>query len=603
MTNHSSEIDGCRCDDRITIARRRTYKIMSAYSELQRNALAIVPKVVSTFSIVGDTLILSEMFLWDPHGREKLRTRTLQRIIFGMTCYDFFTSWGLFLSSWPIPREEPNLSWNVGNTYTCVFQGWLIQWGISLPFYNLSLGTYYLLVIVYSWSERRLNDSKIEMFFFHSIPFLWALSTNVISVVLDLINSSNLWCWIGPPPESDPSRGQHYAFYRMALYYVPVWLIVVYVGGVMALVYRKFRLLERANERYQFGKVPNKVGNSSGCKIYNNDDSISNNKKDVTDRNSSLRTAKTSSTGLADPQEKLSGQKEMENERKRQQRLERRELARTKRSRQIAVQGLFWTGSFICTFLFPTTNRLCQLAGITRYELLLLHTVGVCSQGWLNFLVYFRPRLAKYHEENHKHEGIMGWLRSLKAVVWDVHVREPATPTPAPNSKQAPCTPKHVVSPNAGSSTDAQTHEIIDNSDKNSNNDDPNPACACMAEEGSQSGVTTTSRDQYEDAPPPPPQCSDDDDDIDDAASSDIDSNDSVFWGSGRVDTTPRPPRKLGSLTSLRRLLSREPPNPTLEGPRRSFQSWVPSGVLRSPQQRRHTEHFKIPSEFRVSAT
>ena len=91
----------------------------------QQVALAIVPKVTSALSIFGSGFITFDALR--PH---KARS-SYQRLLVGMSICDLSMSGGIFMSTWPMPRDVPNVFGNVGTVQTCTAQGFFEQFGVS----------------------------------------------------------------------------------------------------------------------------------------------------------------------------------------------------------------------------------------------------------------------------------------------------------------------------------------------------------------------------------------------------------------------------------------------------------------------------------------
>jgi predicted cation transporter len=168
---------------------------MEGFTDTQMRTLAIMPKFSSAIGIAGDLIIINEILVLDRPNKLK---KAVHRIVLAMSICDLISTAGLFLSTWPIPKEEEGLFYNVGNQGTCVFQGFLVQFGISLPLLNMCLAIYYILVIQYSWKEEQIRK-KVEPFFY-GLSLSFAIATSSASVALGLFNSANLWCWTAATP-------------------------------------------------------------------------------------------------------------------------------------------------------------------------------------------------------------------------------------------------------------------------------------------------------------------------------------------------------------------------------------------------------------------
>jgi hypothetical protein len=352
---------------------------MENFTDTQKRTLAIMPKFSAAMGIAGDLIIITEILVFDRPNKIK---RTIHRLLLAMSICDLISAFGHFLSTWPIPKEEEGLFYNVGNQATCVLQGLTIQFSISVPLLNMCLAIYYLLVIKYSWKEEQIRK-KVEPFFY-GFSFSIAIATCSAAVALDLLNNANLWCWIAATPSGcnqsydskdneEPAclRGDNAELYRWFFFYAFIWFALLFVGVVMFKVYLTFRKLETANARY--------------------------------------------ATALS------SGDKKA-----------------TSRARQVGTQGICYVGAMYITFFFPTINRsLQQFAGITSFPVIFLHSMTSSSQGFWNFLVYIRPRFIKYRSD---HPGATVW-GTLKAILYDqykANIHQSGTDytasTPGPNS-------------------------------------------------------------------------------------------------------------------------------------------------------------------------
>jgi len=103
-----------------------TTQLNMTLTHTQRVALAISPKITSVLSATASVWIISEV-LSNPRKRDKV----YHRIMLASACIDVFASLGCFASTWPIPKDVEGAVWNIGNDFTCNFQGFLIQLGCT----------------------------------------------------------------------------------------------------------------------------------------------------------------------------------------------------------------------------------------------------------------------------------------------------------------------------------------------------------------------------------------------------------------------------------------------------------------------------------------
>lgn len=91
---------------------------------------------------------------------KKKRKKVDGELIILLSCFDIIGSLGYAFASLPIPKEDYILGAK-GNSASCKAQGFFIQLGTTSLYLNVSIAFYYLLIIQYSWRERRLRKSPI----------------------------------------------------------------------------------------------------------------------------------------------------------------------------------------------------------------------------------------------------------------------------------------------------------------------------------------------------------------------------------------------------------------------------------------------------------
>ncbi len=109
----------------------------------QQVALAIIPKVTSALSIFGSAYITFDVL----RPKHRRNIQSYQRLLVGMSICDLSMSGGIFMSTWPMPRDVPNVYGNVGTVQTCSAQGFFEQFGVSTvmcEFISFSFPTVYM---------------------------------------------------------------------------------------------------------------------------------------------------------------------------------------------------------------------------------------------------------------------------------------------------------------------------------------------------------------------------------------------------------------------------------------------------------------------------
>jgi G protein-coupled glucose receptor regulating Gpa2 len=204
----------------------------ATFNEVQSRALAIVPKISGTLSVLFSLLIIVII------SRDKNRhSRTYHRLLLSISMVDMSSGFWLSLSTWPIPSDSTVL-WSVGNDRTCTVQGFFTNFAITSSFYHTSLALYFLLVVRYGWKEHQIQ--KIEPYLL-VIPLLWGFGTSIAGLGLGIFGNAILWCWIE----------RTYNMYRWAFFYGPLWTMIVLVTIMSILIFQHVLKLERTTMKYQ----------------------------------------------------------------------------------------------------------------------------------------------------------------------------------------------------------------------------------------------------------------------------------------------------------------------------------------------------------------
>jgi len=218
----------------------------------KKKALAIIPKVTGALSFLCSSYLVFHIL-----RSKKRRNDPFERIIMGLSVADMITSFfGFFLSTWPMPKDTFLASGAIGTTATCSMQGFMFQLGIlAMPLYNIVVGFYYLLKVVFGWKESRLR--KLE-WVFHGFPWSIALATAIAGLILKLYNPSprGSMCWIEEyPPYCSNSlsctRGANSLYYRWGFLYGIVVLTVLWLIFCMGWLWFFVVSTERKLDKYR----------------------------------------------------------------------------------------------------------------------------------------------------------------------------------------------------------------------------------------------------------------------------------------------------------------------------------------------------------------
>jgi len=329
----------------------------------QRRWLAITPKLTASISFFSTVFII-----WDVLRSKTKRGHTYHQFVVALTICDLLIALGTFLSTWPIPSTEEGIWGASGTQQSCTAQGFFLQFTVTAPLYNGSLSLYYLLMITFNWSERRLKRMRIWV---HVSILAFGIATSVAGLPLTLYNSANLWCWIASSPSgcvetiasasgqgTTCDRGDNAnSVYRWAFYYVPLWVVIAFSTFAMLLTWLSLK---------EKGKQAETVLRTSFCNA---------------DSNRLLE-----------------------------------KLRRKQRERNVLFQCLFYLTAFYMTWVCPTALRVKQsTSGTPTYGLLLCVGIFLPLQGFFNMLVYLRPRIQKYKKRNRGRRSIISYdgLKSI----------------------------------------------------------------------------------------------------------------------------------------------------------------------------------------------
>ena len=159
---------------------------LGASSDTKKKVLAWLPRVMAILSIIGSTFIIYDC-IKSPEQRQK----AMNQLLIGLSIFDLIGAFAYAFTTLPIPEdhEYSPIYGAKGNAASCTTQGFFIQMGTISAYMNVSLAIYYLLVIKYSWDERRIQSIKWAMFLCPMVVgFVFAF------VGIPYYDSLNLWC-------------------------------------------------------------------------------------------------------------------------------------------------------------------------------------------------------------------------------------------------------------------------------------------------------------------------------------------------------------------------------------------------------------------------
>ena len=203
------------------------------YTDSQLVAIAIVPKFTSFLSMMGSTYIIYKVL-----SSPLRRSRPHHRLLAGMSIYDLIASTAYFLSTWPSPKGTPGVKFAMGNTATCTAQGFFSNFNLATALYNTCLSLYYLLIVRYRMTSKRIRTIERVM---HSIPFIWSFFGGLLITADSSFNNAGQFCWVSQSPfgceGNDCVRGKRAHIIQWCIFGILVICIIGSTTTMLLLCY------------------------------------------------------------------------------------------------------------------------------------------------------------------------------------------------------------------------------------------------------------------------------------------------------------------------------------------------------------------------------
>ena len=351
-------------------------KYVGADTIRRYRALVWVPRVSAFLSIMGSLFII-----WDAL-RDKIKRKSVYHtLMVAMSVFDIFgsTAWGL--SSLPIPQYDvygnPASVYGArGNDSTCTAQGFFIQLGYTSMFYNMSLSFYYLMVIRYSLREHQVNKYRVFI-------FLPPLIVGLALACAGIPHYENVLygCYIAPPPIAPD-------YVNLVVFAVlPICVAILTLTVNMVAVYAAVR--QQAIKASRWRGTPS-LATTNAADL--NTSAVSLNPTDSHETPTAPRNSRTwSIRGSALFTRSLSS---IRRTRKPQNAIDRME-------RQTFWQAIAYLAAFYVTWPILLASNLSRDIAVV-FPFMIVALAMAPLQGFLNFVVYIRPRVQQHLRERKK---------------------------------------------------------------------------------------------------------------------------------------------------------------------------------------------------------
>jgi hypothetical protein len=311
----------------------------------RRIAFPWITRMSSLLSIIAVILISLDIL----SDKKKIRN-VYCRLMLGMSVFDLLSNFGWLASSSAIPYDvgEPIYGAS-GNEATCKAQCFFLQLGIGGIFYNVSLSTYYYMVVIMSKRETWL---KAQEWWLHGIP----VGVGLIIAFASIPFASNNYyaCHIHiSPKELD--------WISYGLFVFPVGFVVVYCTTVTSYICWSIKQQSKVVKKWRF---PSRQ---------------------------SLANSKTTAENAAG----------IWNKRKTKQNCGKRKIATFSiLQNQVMWQSLLYLVAFWCTWplfviSFVASDAITKLSEPWQYIYFVVSLMLAPLQGFLNGFFYFRSKIGQ----------------------------------------------------------------------------------------------------------------------------------------------------------------------------------------------------------------
>jgi len=339
-------------------------------------ALVWIQRISSILSIVGSSSILysllryRKMFCCNKSGG-KATTATL--ILFIISLCDLLSSLALGAGTWPIPRGNTWQSY--GNDLTCTLQGFFFHTFATMASgYNVMQVLYFVLTVCYQMKEDRFFTKPIVRFVFLVFPFLmvfgynmWPLFDNAFSY------SQRASCSYEPYPlgcnETGTCTKGVYAntirLYATIFTIICAIIITVSVLKLYWFVLQTERALDKYNVTHH--QVQTRHQQAEEEKVGEGEE---HDEEEIEQRRGAIVGEGKKSAPIAESQ---------------------KQKKKRTRSKLVALQGIYYAGCFLVTYLLWFVFCFRKFAGLPPlyWIQVVIHTF-IPLQGFLNAFVYFR---------------------------------------------------------------------------------------------------------------------------------------------------------------------------------------------------------------------
>mmetsp|Transcript_7121 Transcript_7121/g.16668 ORF Transcript_7121/g.16668 Transcript_7121/m.16668 type:complete len:410 (+) Transcript_7121:854-2083(+) len=311
--------------------------------------------------------------------------------MFLMSMFDFTTAMGWVIGAAPIPTTDMNgYDSNVvgasGNDDLCTAQGFFVMLGYGSLYFNNSLSIYYVLVVVCGWKDYQLRKVRPYLL---TVPIVCAMILAFGGI--PFYESVWIGCWMLPRPYTDDWTAVGFSF-------GPVITTAIISTACQIRVYWRVRATVRKARRWS---MDHRLSQRS--------------EKDKYTYNAPSNSS--SQFSMATTQEK----KPQEEEGTKKNEFSCNCCKNSPLLQDNAEAAVFWQSVFYLFAMYvswPILVVAIMNADSEDYGFWMALSILAPLQGWLNMLVFIRPRISKWYRskklEKEKKRKLLGNQQKAK---------------------------------------------------------------------------------------------------------------------------------------------------------------------------------------------
>jgi hypothetical protein len=218
-------------------------------------AIYLIPFFSAPISLFSSSYVVYRIL---KIGRQNRRPR--DQLLLGLSFLDMCSSFGFSFSTMPAPAGAmgDGIYPSYGTVGTCTAQGFFVQLGLGVSYYNASLCIYYLLTVRHRISKEYVSKWLLPMMHLVTLTITFGLA--IAALRLKLFNHAGaMGCWIHPAYticKADPQycdRGLRADEFEIYFGLIHVALCFVFVVVSMILLFFSVRKIELSSRRWAFG--------------------------------------------------------------------------------------------------------------------------------------------------------------------------------------------------------------------------------------------------------------------------------------------------------------------------------------------------------------